>query len=81
MLVHAHDRLKARASKVSASNNTKPSTSAASTHEKEETSTPSYNLFTSQPAVAAATPSPSAIEKDFSGFGDTDDDFAVDDID
>ena len=34
-----------------------------------------------QPVVAAATVSPAVMEKDFSGFGDTDDDFGFDDID
>ena len=34
-----------------------------------------------QPVVAAATVVPSSMEKDFSGFGDTDDDFGFDDID
>ena len=32
-------------------------------------------------AVAAATPMPSAVEKDLSGFGDADDDFSFDELD
>ncbi len=40
-----------------------------------------FTVPANQPVVAAATPSPSAVEKDFSGFGDTDDDFTFDDID
>ena len=32
-------------------------------------------------AVAAATPMPSAVEKDLSGFGDADDDFTFDELD
>lgn len=32
-------------------------------------------------AVAAATPQPMAVEKDLSGFGDTDDDFEFDELD
>ena len=33
------------------------------------------------PVVAAATPTPSVVEKDFSGFGDVDDDFEFEEID
>ena len=33
------------------------------------------------PVVAAATPTPSVVEKDLSGFGDVDDDFEFEDID
>ena len=33
------------------------------------------------PVVAAATPTPSVVEKDFSGFGDIDDDFEFEEID
>ena len=32
-------------------------------------------------AVAAATPMPSVVEKDLSGFGDADDDFSFDELD
>lgn len=35
----------------------------------------------STPVVAAATPTPSVVEKDFSGFGDVDDDFEFEEID
>ncbi len=42
---------------------------------------PTYTVPANQTVVAAATPTPSALEKDFSGFGDTDDDFEFDDID
>ena len=33
------------------------------------------------PVVAAATPTPSVVEKDLSGFGDVDDDFEFEEID
>lgn len=33
------------------------------------------------PVVSAATPTPSVVEKDFSGFGDVDDDFEFEEID
>lgn len=43
--------------------------------------TPTFTAPANQTVVAAATPVASVIEKDFSGFGDTDDDFEFDDID
>ena len=36
---------------------------------------------TSSSVVAPAAPKPSKVEKDFSGFGDTDDGFEFDDVD
>ena len=48
---------------------------------KDDEYVPAFAVPASQPVVAAATPSPSVVEKDFSGFGDTDDDFGFDDID
>jgi cell division initiation protein len=43
--------------------------------------TSSFSAAASQPVVVAATPVPVESEKDFSGFGDVDDDFGFDDLD
>ena len=48
---------------------------------KEDDAAATFTAPANQPVVAAATPNPSVVEKDFSGFGDTDDDFGFDDID
>lgn len=48
---------------------------------KESEYVPAFAAPANQPVVAAVTPTPAVVEKDFSGFGDTDDDFGFDDID
>ena len=48
---------------------------------EEVEAAPIFTVPVAQAVVAAATPVASVLEKDFSGFGDTDDDFEFDDID
>ena len=59
-----------------------PSDSDAESRNSVSSSVATYTTPTVSPVVARASkPTPSKVEKDFSGFGDTDDSFEFDDVD
>lgn len=67
----------------SVSTTSSPSTTAANPYAVGDSATAAYTTPTvsSSAVVTPATPKPSKVEKDFSGFGDTDDGFEFDDVD